>query len=73
MLARQLIEGNLTAQYGVDVFEMQEGAIPAGSNVVVVDDLIATGGSAVAAHQLVEQAGAKVIQNLFVVEVRPLA
>ncbi|BGO97372.1 Adenine phosphoribosyltransferase 1 [Rhodotorula toruloides] len=56
-------------EYGVDVFEMQEGAIPSGSNVVVVDDLIATGGSAVAAQQLVEQAGAKVVQNLFVVEI----
>ncbi|BGP25648.1 adenine phosphoribosyltransferase [Rhodotorula toruloides] len=56
-------------EYGVDVFEMQEGAIPAGANVVVVDDLIATGGSAVAAQQLVEQAGAKVVQNLFVVEI----
>lgn len=50
---------------------MQEDALPAGANVVVIDDLIATGGSAFAAHQLVDQAKAKVIQNLFVVDVRP--
>lgn len=49
---------------------MQEDALPAGANVVVIDDLIATGGSAFAAHQLVDQAKAKVIQNLFVVDVR---
>lgn len=52
---------------------MQEDALPAGANVVVIDDLIATGGSAFAAHQLVDQAKAKVIQNLFVVDVRRFA
>lgn len=48
---------------------MQQDALASGANVVVIDDLIATGGSAYAAHQLVEQAHAKVIQNLFVVDV----
>lgn len=38
------------------------------SNVVIVDDLIATGGSAKAAKQLVEMTGAHVISCLFVVE-----
>ena len=58
-------------QYGVDTFEMQENAITEGQNVVVVDDLIATGGSALAAQQLIEKAKGKVVQNLFVVDVRP--
>lgn len=57
-------------QYGVDTFEMQEGAIKEGQNVVIIDDLIATGGSALAATQLVQQSKGNVVQNLFVVDVR---
>ncbi|CEQ42817.1 SPOSA6832_04691, partial [Sporobolomyces salmonicolor] len=52
-----------------DSFEMQEGAIKPGQNVLVIDDLIATGGSAKAAGELVEKSGAKVVENLFVVEI----
>ncbi|GAA5846985.1 hypothetical protein JCM3766R1_005887 [Sporobolomyces carnicolor] len=56
-------------EYGVDSFEMQEGGIKSGANVLIIDDLIATGGSASAAGQLVEKCGAKVIENLFVIEI----
>ncbi|GAA5871157.1 hypothetical protein JCM1840_007606 [Sporobolomyces johnsonii] len=52
-----------------DSFEMQEGAIKPGQNILVIDDLIATGGSAKAAGELVEKSGAKVVENLFVVEI----
>ncbi|ORY32382.1 PRTase-like protein [Rhizoclosmatium globosum] len=41
-----------TKEYGTDYFEMQEGAIKKGQNVVILDDLIATGGSAKAAGEL---------------------
>ncbi|KAH9938648.1 phosphoribosyltransferase-like protein [Fomitopsis serialis] len=55
-------------EYGADSFEMQEEAIKAGQNVVVVDDLIATGGSAKAAGQLVNKVGGKVLEYLFIIE-----
>ncbi|KZS97984.1 adenine phosphoribosyltransferase [Sistotremastrum niveocremeum HHB9708] len=54
-------------EYGADAFEMQAGAIPEGSNVVVVDDLIATGGSAKAAGDLIAKQGGKTLEYLFVI------
>ncbi|KAI3627672.1 adenine phosphoribosyltransferase [Malassezia furfur] len=56
-------------EYGEDVFEMQRGAMPAGSNVLVIDDLIATGGSAKAAGDLVKQLGANTVEYIFVVSI----
>ncbi|KZT74451.1 adenine phosphoribosyltransferase [Daedalea quercina L-15889] len=55
-------------EYGADSFEMQEEGIKPGQNVVVVDDLIATGGSAKAAGQLVHKLGGKVLEYVFVIE-----
>lgn len=55
-------------EYGSDKFELQEGVLPKGSRVVVVDDILATGGSASAAGDLIGQAGANVVEYLFVME-----
>ncbi|CAI4047816.1 adenine phosphoribosyltransferase APT1 SKDI_13G1140 [Saccharomyces kudriavzevii IFO 1802] len=55
-------------EYGSDVFEIQKNAIPAGSNIVIVDDIIATGGSAAAAGDLVEQVEANLLEYDFVME-----
>ncbi|KAG0342215.1 adenine phosphoribosyltransferase [Podila humilis] len=55
-------------EYGTDVFEMQQDAIKAGQNVIIVDDLIATGGSAAGAQQLVEKLGGKVLEFIFMIE-----
>ncbi|MBV7255835.1 adenine phosphoribosyltransferase [Pacificimonas sp. WHA3] len=44
-------------EYGADRLEMHEGAVPRGARVLLVDDLIATGGTAIAATKLIEQAG----------------
>ncbi|GAA5915270.1 hypothetical protein JCM8208_004521 [Rhodotorula glutinis] len=68
-LPGQCFQAQYEKEYGVDTFEMQEDAIAEGQNVVVVDDLIATGGSALAAQQLIEKAKGKVVQNLFVVDI----
>lgn len=46
---------------------MQAGSILPGQNVLVVDDLIATGGSAKAAGELVAKQGGRVVQYLFVI------
>ncbi|PKI85820.1 Apt1p [Malassezia vespertilionis] len=56
-------------EYGEDLFEMQKNAIPPHSNVLIVDDLIATGGSAAAAGELVRQVQANTVEYIFVVSI----
>lgn len=55
-------------EYGEAVLEIHQDAIPAGSRVAIVDDLLATGGTAIAAAHLVEKSGAKVEKIAFLVE-----
>ncbi|KAA8906130.1 phosphoribosyltransferase-like protein [Sphaerosporella brunnea] len=55
-------------EYGEDFFEMQRGAIKEGSRVVIVDDIIATGGSAEAAEMLVTMCGGTVVEFCFLME-----
>ena len=52
--------------------EIHVDAIKPGQKVVIVDDLIATGGSAEAAVKLVEQLGGKVVKMIFVMELAGL-
>lgn len=59
-------------EYGTDTLEVDPGAITPGHKVVLVDDLIATGGTALAAAQLLRQAGAVVEQALFVIDLPDL-
>jgi adenine phosphoribosyltransferase len=56
-------------EYGTDFFQMQEDAIKSGQKVLIVDDIIATGGSAKAAADLVVQLGGQVLGYLFVLEI----
>jgi adenine phosphoribosyltransferase len=56
-------------EYGTDFFQMQEGAVKPGQKVLVVDDIIATGGSAAAAGSLVKQMGGDLIGYLFILEI----
>lgn len=59
-------------EYGTDRLELDPTAINAGQRVVIVDDLIATGGTALAAAELLRQAGAVVEQALFVIDLPEL-
>ena len=59
-------------EYGQATLEVHEGSFRPGDRVVVVDDLLATGGTAQAAATLVAQAGAKVAAYLFLVELEDL-
>lgn len=59
-------------EYGTDRLEIDPGAIPHGQTVVIVDDLIATGGTALAAAQLLRQAGATIDDALFVIDLPDL-
>jgi adenine phosphoribosyltransferase len=55
-------------EYGVDRIEVHIDAISKGERVLIVDDLIATGGTAEAAVKLVQEMGAKVVENCFVID-----
>ncbi len=55
-------------EYGTDVLEIHRDALNKGHRVVIVDDLLATGGTAAATIKLVEQLGAEVAACLFVIE-----
>ena len=59
-------------EYGTDTLEMHADAIPAGANVLVVDDLLATGGTVEACCRMVEKAGGKVVGCAFVIELAGL-
>ena len=59
-------------EYGTDTIEMHADAVKAGDRVLVIDDLLATGGTAVAACNLVKKAGADVVASAFIIELDPL-
>lgn len=60
-------------EYGTDIVEIHTDAVPKGANVLLVDDLIATGGTAEAAVKLIGRAGGNVLGASFVVELPDLA
>jgi adenine phosphoribosyltransferase len=55
-------------EYGTDSLEVHQDALKTGQRVLIVDDLLATGGTALAAAHLVERAGARVAGLAFLVE-----
>ncbi len=59
-------------EYGTDRLELLADAIPQGARVLLVDDVLATGGTAEAAIHLLRKAGAAVAQALFVLELPDL-
>ena len=59
-------------EYGTDRLELHEGQVPAETRVVLVDDLIATGGTALAAAQLLREQGASVLMALFAIDLPDL-
>jgi adenine phosphoribosyltransferase len=60
-------------EYGSDTVEMHEDALAPGERVLVVDDLVATGGTAAATARLARDAGAEVVACVFLVELDALA
>ena len=59
-------------EYGFDSMEMHLDAVAPGEKVMLVDDLIATGGTALAAVQLLRDAGAQIVAAAFVVDLPEL-
>jgi adenine phosphoribosyltransferase len=69
-LPAQTISAEYILEYGVDALEMHADALANGANVLVHDDLLATGGTARALCDLVEQLGGHVVGCAFLAELR---
>ena len=59
-------------EYSTDCIEIHKDAIDEGDNILIVDDLIATGGTAAAQAKLIEKLGAKIVGFAFIVELSDL-
>jgi adenine phosphoribosyltransferase len=67
-LPAQTIREEYQLEYGTDALEIHRDAIKPGQNILIVDDLLATGGTAMAVAKLVEKLEGKVAAMAFVVE-----
>ena len=71
-LPAETIAEEFDLEYGTDIVEMHTDALKPGQRVVIIDDLLATGGTAEAVVRLVSRLGAHVVEAAFVVELPPL-
>ena len=67
-LPRETVEATYALEYGTDSLEIHRDAVFPGARVIVLDDVLATGGTAKAKVDLVEQLGGVVAGALFVIE-----
>ncbi len=67
-LPARTVKATYDLEYGTDTLEIHEDALEAGERVLVVDDVLATGGTARATGELVEKLGASVCGYVFLVE-----
>ena len=71
-LPRETVEMSYDLEYGSATIEMHKDSIKPGQKVVIVDDLIATGGTIEAAAKLVEELGGEVVKIIFLMELAGL-
>ncbi|XP_020085520.1 adenine phosphoribosyltransferase 4-like [Ananas comosus] len=71
-LPGEVISEEYVLEYGTDCLEMHVGAVKPGERALVVDDLVATGGTLCAAINLLERAGAEVVECACVIELPEL-
>ena len=71
-LPHKTMKQKYALEYGTATIEIHDDAVKVGQNVLIVDDLIATGGTALAAIKLVELLGGKVVECAFVVDLPDL-
>ena len=67
-LPGEVIQKEYDLEYGTDILEIHKDAIEKGSNVAIVDDLLATGGTVFAVSSLLEDIGANVAAMEFLIE-----
>ena len=72
-LPHDVVGRDYELEYGVDRVEIHTDAVEKGDKIIVVDDLIATGGTAFAAIELLEHSGAKVTHAVFLIDLPDLA
>ena len=66
------IKEDYSLEYGTNTIEIHVDALKKGDRVVVIDDLLATGGTAIAACNLIKRVGAEVVSTAFIIELDPL-
>jgi adenine phosphoribosyltransferase len=71
-LPREVITADYGLEYGKDTLTMHKDAVKPGQKVLIVDDLLATGGTVDAAIRLVEQLGGEVVGCAFLIELEEL-
>lgn len=71
-LPRETVSASYDLEYGSAEIEMHKGSIKPGQKVVLIDDLIATGGTIEAAAKLVESLGGEVVRIIFLMELAGL-
>ena len=67
-LPREVISATYDLEYGTDTLTVHKGDIKPGTKVLIVDDLLATGGTMTATIDLVEQSGGEVVGLAFIIE-----
>lgn len=71
-LPRETVGREYDLEYGTNHLEMHSDAVQSGDRVLVVDDVLATGGTARATVEIVEQLGGEVVGVAFLIEISPL-
>ncbi len=71
-LPHETVRVAYSLEYGLDEMEMHKDAVVAGEHVILVDDLIATGGTAEGAVKLLRQMGADIVAACFVIDLPDL-
>lgn len=71
-LPRETISEEYEKEYGKDSVEIHKDAVKSGDKVLIVDDLIALGGTALAASNLLKKAGGEIVECAFIVELEEL-
>ena len=72
-LPARALKESYALEYGTDSLEIHEDAVTAGQRILIVDDVLATGGTAAAATQLVKRLGGDLVGLAFLIELQFLA
>ena len=67
-LPGKVVSQEYQLEYGTDIMEIHEDALKKGERVLLIDDLLATGGTAIAAAALIEKLGGVVVEMAFIVD-----